>query len=97
MSFSTRLFDEMAAVRLDDGKKEFSVLLSVKETNILQYKIDGLSKEQVLEAIASQKVCEDLLSENPEVFAVSKVWGDDDVSLDMVYKNGEPWFADQEK
>ena len=97
MSFSTRLFDEMAAVRSDDGKKEFSVFLSVKETNILQYKIDGLSKEQVLEAIASQKVCEDLLSENPEVFAVSKVWGDDDVSLDMVYKNGEPWFADQEK
>ena len=91
------LFEEMAAVRLDDGKKEFSILLSTKETNILQYKIDGLSKEQVLEAIASQQVCEDLLSQNPEVFAVSHVWGDDAVSLDMVYKDDEPWFADQEK
>ena len=91
------LFEEMAAVRLDDGKKEFSILLSAKETNILQYKIGGLSKEQVLEAIASQQVCEDLLSQNPEVFAVSQVWCDDAVSLDMVFKNGEPWFADQEK
>ena len=91
------LFDEMAAVRLDDKSREFSILLSVKETNILQYTIDGLSKEQVLEAIASQQVCEDLLSENPEVFAVSQVWGDDTVSLDMVYKDDEPWFADQEK
>lgn len=97
MSFSTRLFDEMSSVRLDDESREFSILLSVKETNILQYKIDGLSKEQVLEAIASQQVCEDLLSENPEVFAVSQVWGDDTVSLDMVYKDDEPWFADQEK
>ena len=97
MSFSTKLFDEMSSVRLDDKSREFSILLSVKETNILQYKIDGLSKEQVLEAIASQQVCEDLLSENPEVFAVSQVWGDDTVSLDMVYKNGEPWFADQKK
>ena len=91
------LFDEMAAVRLDDKSREFSILLSVKETNILQYTIDGLSKEQVLEAIASQQVCEDLLSENPEVFAVSQVWGDDSVSLDMVYRDGEPWFADQDK
>ena len=91
------LFEEMAAVRLDDKSRGFSILLSVKETNILQYKIDGLSKEQVLEAIASQQVCEDLLSQNPEVFAVSQVWGDDTVSLDMVYKNGEPWFADQKK
>ena len=97
MSFSTRLFDEMSSVRLDDKSREFSILLSVKETNILQYKIDGLSKEQVLEAIASQQVCEDLLSQNPEVFAVSQVWGDDTVSLDMVYKDDEPWFADQEK
>lgn len=97
MSFSTRLFDEMSSVRLDDKSREFSILLSVKETNILQYKIDGLSKEQVLEAIASQQVCEDLLSENPEVFAVSQVWGDDTVSLDMVYKDDEPWFADQDK
>ena len=97
MSFSTRLFDEMSSVRLDDKNGEFSILLSVKETNILQYKIDGLSKEQVLEAIASQQVCEDLLSQNPEVFAVSQVWGDDTVSLDMVYKDDEPWFADQEK
>ena len=97
MSFSTRLFDEMSSVRLDDKSREFSILLSVKETNILQYKIDGLSKEQVLEAIASQQFCEDLLSQNPEVFAVSQVWGDDSVSLDMVYKDDEPWFADQEK
>ena len=97
MSFSTRLFDEMSSVRLDDKSREFSILLSVKETNILQYKIDGLSKEQVLEAIASQQVCEDLLSQNPEVFAVSQVWGDDTVSLDMVYKDDEPWFADQDK
>ena len=97
MSFSTRLFDEMSSVRLDDKSGGFSILLSVKETNILQYKIDGLSKEQVLEAIASQQVCEDLLSQNPEVFAVSQVWGDDTVSLDMVYKDDEPWFADQEK
>ena len=91
------LFDEMAAVRLDDGKKEFSVLLSLKETNILQYKIDGLSKEQVLEAIASQQFCEDLLSQNPGPPIVYQVWGDDSVSLDMVYKDDEPWFADQEK
>ena len=97
MSFSTRLFDAMSSVRLDDKSGGFSILLSVKETNILQYKIDGLSKEQVLEAIASQQVCEDLLSQNPEVFAVSQVWGDDAVSLDMVYKDDEPWFADQEK
>ena len=97
MNFSTRLFDEMSSVRLDDKSREFSILLSVKETNILQYKIDRLSKEQVLEAIASQQVCEDLLSENPEVFAVSQVWDDDAVSLDMVYKDDEPWFADQEK
>ncbi len=87
----------MSSVRLDDKSGEFSILLSVKETNILQYKIYGLSKEQVLEAIASQQVCEDLLSENPEVFAVSQVWGDDTVSLDMVYKDDEPWFADQDK
>ena len=91
------LFEEMAAVRLDDKSRGFSILLSVKETNILQYKSDGLCKEHVLEAIASQQVCEDLLSENPEVFAVSQVRGDDTVSRDMVYKNGEPWFADQKK
>ena len=97
MSFSTRLFDEMSSVRLDDKSREFSILLSVKETNILQYKIDGLSKEQVLEAIASQQVCEDLLSQNPGVSTVSQVWGDDTVSLDMVYKDDEPWFADQDK
>ena len=98
MNFSAKLFDEMSSVRLDDYEsKQFSILLSVKETNILQYKIDRLSKEQVLEAIASQQVCEDLLSENPEVFAVSHVWGDDTVSLDMVYKDDEPWFADLEK
>ena len=97
MNFSAKLFDEMSSVRLDDKSREFSILLSVKETNILQYKIDGLSKEQVLEAIASQQVCEDLLSENPEVFAVSQVWDDDAVSLDMVYKDDEPWFADQDK
>lgn len=87
----------MSSVRLDDKSREFSILLSVKETNILQYKIDGLSKEQVLEAIASQQVCEDLLSQNPEVSTVSQVWGDDSVSLDMVYKDDEPWFADQDK
>lgn len=97
MSFSTRLFDEMSSVRLDDKSREFSILLSVKETNILQYKIDGLSKEQVLEAIASQQFCEDLLSQNPGVSTVSQVWGDDTVSLDMVYKDDEPWFADQDK
>ena len=97
MNFSAKLFDEMSSVRLDDKSREFSILLSVKETNILQYKIDRLSKEQVLEAIASQRVCEDLLSENPEVFAVSQVWDDDAVSLDMVYKDDEPWFADQDK
>ena len=98
MNFSAKLFDEMSSVRLDDYEsKQFSILLSVKETNILQYKIDRLSKEQVLEAIASQQVCEDLLSENPEVFAVSQVWGDDAVSLDMVYKDDVPWFADLEK
>lgn len=87
----------MSSVRLDDKSREFSILLSVKETNILQYKIDGLSKEQVLEAVASQQVCEDLLSENPGVSTVSQVWGDDSVSLDMVYKDDEPWFADQDK
>lgn len=87
----------MSSVRLDDKSREFSILLSVKETNILQYKIDGLSKEQVLEAIASQQFCEDLLSQNPEVSTVSQVWGDDSVSLDMVYKDDEPWFADQDK
>ena len=97
MNFSAKLFDEMSSVRLDDKSREFSILLSVKETNILQYKIDGLSKEQVLEAIASQQVCEDLLSQNPGVSTVSQVWGDDSVSLDMVYKDDEPWFADQEK
>ena len=97
MNFSAKLVDEMSSVRLDDKNGEFSILLSVKETNILQYKIDGLSKEQVLEAIASQQVCEDLLSQNPGVSTVSQVWGDDTVSLDMVYKDDEPWFADQDK
>lgn len=87
----------MSSVRLDDKSREFSILLSVKETNILQYKIDGLSKEQVLEAIASQQFCEDLLSQNPGVSTVSQVWGDDTVSLDMVYKDDGPWFADQDK
>ena len=97
MNFSAKLFDEMSSARLDDKSREFSILLSVKETNILQYKIDRLSKEQVLEAIASQQFCEDLLSQNPGVSTVSQVWGDDSVSLDMVYKDDEPWFADQEK
>ena len=91
------LFEEMAAVRLDDGKKEFSVIISETDTVIYQYKIDGLSKEQVLEVIASQKACEELLTNSPTAQTVNIDCQEMLTSLDMVFKNGEPWFADQEK
>ena len=91
------LFDEMAAVRLDDGKKEFSVIISETDTVIYHYKIDGLSKEQVLEVIASQKACEELLTNSPTVQTVNIDFQEILTSLDMVFKNGEPGFADQEK
>ena len=91
------LFEEMAAVRLDDGKKEFSVIISETDTVIYHYKIDGLSKEQVLEVIASQRACEELLTNSPNVQTVNIDCLEMLTSLDMVFKDGEPWFADQEK
>ena len=91
------LFEEMAAVRLDDGKKEFSVIISETDTVIYHYKIDGLSKEQVLEVIASQRACEELLTNSPNVQTVNIDCLEMLTSLDMVFKNGDPWFADQEK
>ena len=91
------LFEEMAAVRLDDGKKEFSVIISETDTVIYHYKIDGLSKEQVLEVIASQRACEELLTNSPNVQTVNIECLEMLTSLDMVFKNGDPWFADQEK
>ena len=91
------LFDEMAAVRLDDGKKEFSVIISETDTVIYHYKIDGLSKEQVLEVIASQRACEELLTNSPNVQTVNIDYYEMHASLDMVFKNSEPWFADQDK
>ena len=97
MSFSTKLFDEMSSVRLDDKSREFSVIVSETLTSTYQYRIDGLTKEQALEAIASQKYCEDLLDSSPATETVSINHSDTDTSLDMVYKDGEPWFADQEK
>ena len=97
MSFSTRLFDEMSSVRLDDESRKFSVIISETDTVVYQYKIDGLSKEQVLEVIASQKYCEELLNNSPEAEPVGISPLEISVSLDMVYKDDEPWFADQEK
>ena len=91
------LFEEMAAVRLDDGKKEFSVIISETDTVIYHYKIDGLSKEQVLEVIASQRACEELLTNSPNVQTVNIDYYEMHASLDMVFKNSEPWFADQDK
>ena len=61
------------------------------------FEMNGVTKEQALEAIASQKYCEDLLDSSPATETVSINHSDSDTSLDMVLKDGEPWFADQEK
>lgn len=98
MSFSAKLFDEMSSVRLDDDEsKQFSILVSQTDTVAYTRKFDGLSKEQVLEVIASQKACEELMNTPPRAKTVHVTSIETSVSLDMVFKDGEPWFADQEK